>query len=253
MAQRIPLLIASCAAFLLSQSARAACSPADLKGDFATQPTGTILAGPTAGQFAATGVLHFDGVGKFTGVTTTSLNGQIFYPLNPFGTFTVNGDCSVTVSEVTLGLNLLGYISATKNEVVFVATNFGVAAIVTIRRLLLPSASCSNASLSGSWTWRAAGPNTVTGLNFSQAFRANFDGKGGFSGVTEFSNQGLLTRIGVTGNVQVQADCTFALKYTDQSGASSTVFGVFFGSGDQILVINSSSGSLITGDGRKGS
>jgi hypothetical protein len=251
MARRVSVLSAAFAALLLSQAAWAACSAADLKGDFATQPTGTIVAGPAAGQFAATGVLHFDGVGKFTGVTTTSLNGQVFYPINPFGTFTVNADCSVAVSEVTLGLHLLGYISATKNEAVFVATDFGVAAIVTIRRIQIDGA-CSNASLSGSWTWRAAGPNTVTGLNFSQAFRANFDGKGAFSGVTEFSNQGLLTRIGVTGTVQVQADCTFSLKYTDQSGASSTVFGVLYGPGDQLLMINANNGSLITGDGRKG-
>ena len=234
----------------LAPSAWAVCSIADMKGDFATQPVGFVTGGPFAGQFAATGVIHFDGAGKFTGVTSSSFNGALLYPFAAVGTYAVTSDCAVTVLETTLGISFEGYISATKNEVVLVEPDPGTITINLLRRIQIPS-GCSNANLNGNWTFQAAGINIVTGERISQNGRIKLDGKGNFSGVTAFSNEGDFRRSTIAGTVQVAADCTFLLKYTDQAGITTPLFGTFFGSGAQFILIYSKEGVVIIGNGRQ--
>ena len=231
----------------VAPAARAACSVADMKGDFAAQPTGTIVAGPLAGPFAATGLLRFDGAGKFTGVTTSSFNGGILAPLNFVGTYTVAADCTATFFEATLALNFEGALSANKNEVSIVNADPGVVGVGLLRRIQIPG-GCSAASFNGNWAFQAAGINLAKGQRYSQNARVKFDGKGGFSGVTNFS-EGVLNRRNIVGNVQVTADCTFQLTYADQ-GTSTILFGTFFGAGDEFWIIHATFGTVITGNGR---
>lgn len=232
-------------------SLQAQCTVADMKGDFATQPQGTLTAGPFAGPFAATGVIHFDGAGKFTGVATSSFNGTVIYPFFAEGDYGVTPDCLVTILETTLRIGFEGYMSSTKNEVTLVQPDDGAITTNTLRRIQMPG-GCSDASLNGVWTFQANGANIATSARVSQSARITFDGNGTFRGNTAGSIEGVFSRSIISGTVQVFPDCTFLWKYTDQSGTGTLLWGTFLGAGDQFIMIYSVDGVVITGTGRQG-
>src|SRR5579864_9335971 len=74
------------------------CSNATLRGTFAYTSTGFITAPPAfAGPFAETGTQSFDGRGGTTAAVTSSQNGNIL-PLTITGSYTVNPDCTGTMT-----------------------------------------------------------------------------------------------------------------------------------------------------------
>jgi hypothetical protein len=222
-----------------------------MKGDFATQPQGILTAGPFAGPFAATGVIHFDGAGRFTGVANSSFNGQIIFPFGAEGNYSVTSDCFVTILETTLRIGFEGFMSATKNEVTLVQPDQGAITTNTLRRILNPG-NCTNANLNGVWTFQALGTNIAGLSRISQLGRVTFDGKGGFKGTTAVSSEGVIARSNITGTVQVFSDCTFLWKYTDDNGVGPLLFGTFLGAADQFIMNYSVDGVVISGTGRQG-
>src|SRR5215472_8474872 len=95
--------IAAVIALALSLAPRAnadekGCSNATLRGTFAYTSTGTIAAPPViAGPFVEVGTQSFDGTGGTTLTATSSQNGNIS-PLTATGTYTVNPDCTGTMT-----------------------------------------------------------------------------------------------------------------------------------------------------------
>ena len=179
MGQLIVLTIVTLS-FMGSLQAQNRCSAADMKGDFATQPQGILTEGPFAGPFAATGVIHFDGVGRFSGVATSSFNGGVIYPFDAVGHYEVTPDCFVTILETTLQIGFEGYISNTTNEVVLVQPDFGAITVNTLRRQMITG--CTTSSLKDTWAIQSSGNNIVTGGRFAQNGRWLFDGNGSFNG-----------------------------------------------------------------------
>ena len=245
------VMVLALAGLYFAPAARAQCTNADMKGDFATQPQGILTAGPFAGPFAATGVIHFDGAGRFTGIATSSFNGTVIYPFFAEGYYTLSSDCYLSLLETTLRIGFEGYMSATRNEVVLVQPDNGAITTNTLRRVQIPG-GCSNANLNGTWTFQALGANIATTTRLSQNARLKFDGKGSFSGVTAVSNQGALERHTINGTVQVFTDCTFLWKYTDETGFGTLLWGTLYGPGDEFIMIYSVDGVVITGVGRQG-
>jgi len=78
-----------------------ACTNATLKGAFGYSSTGTLLETyvppPFAGPFAEVGTQTFDGKGGTTAIATLSSNGNIV-PITVTGTYTVNPDCTGTLT-----------------------------------------------------------------------------------------------------------------------------------------------------------
>jgi len=78
--------------------ADAACSNATLNGTFAYKGTGAILTPPAfAGPIAQVSTLIFDGHGGITGAGALQQNGTN-NPLTETGTYTVNPDCTGTLT-----------------------------------------------------------------------------------------------------------------------------------------------------------
>jgi hypothetical protein len=74
------------------------CSNASLHGTFAYTSTGSIAAPPAiAGPFVEVGTQTFDGQGGTTAAAMSSQNGNIS-PLTVTGTYTVNPDCTGTMT-----------------------------------------------------------------------------------------------------------------------------------------------------------
>jgi len=92
---------AAALALSLAPSAKAddkGCSNAILRGTFAYTSTGSIATPPEiAGPFVEVGTQTFDGSGGTTGSAMSSQNGNIS-PLTVAGTYTVNPDCTGTMT-----------------------------------------------------------------------------------------------------------------------------------------------------------
>jgi hypothetical protein len=217
-----------------------------MAGSFATQPQGILTIGPFAGPFSATGIIHFDGAGRFEGVATSSFNGSVIFPFDAVGAYSVSPDCFVTVFEETLRIAFEGYVTKGKNEVVLFQPQDTAITTNVLRRLLLPS--CNNATLNSNWTIQASGSNIITSGSFAQNGRFRFDGNGNLAGVTASSLNGIIVRHAVTGTYRMNADCTFSARYVDEQSQTANFFGTMHGDGREFLFIYSNDGVVITGE-----
>ncbi len=96
---------AACTCLLAAASAAHAtvllpdrCNAATMRGSYGYTVIGTITTGPGAGPFAAVGRLNFDGLGTFTNVRTISRNGTILPQVAGTGTYTVNPNCTGSIT-----------------------------------------------------------------------------------------------------------------------------------------------------------
>jgi len=109
-AKAFAITVAAALALGIAPEARAGdkeCSNATLKGKFAFTSTGFITAPPPlAGPFAITGAQTFDGNGAFTAAATVSQNGNII-PVSIAGTYTVNPDCTGTLTAQISPVDIL--------------------------------------------------------------------------------------------------------------------------------------------------
>jgi len=225
--------------------AQGPCSNEDMRGDFATQPTGILTLGPFAGPFAATGIIHFDGTGRFTGVATSSFHGSVIFPFNADGTYDVTPDCVLSIFEETLRIGFEGVISRTKDEVPLFQPQDTTITTNVLRRLKI--SSCRDADLRDSWVIQASGSNIITSGSFAQIGTLRFDGAGNVAGKTGTSKNGVIVPRTVSGTYRVHEDCTFSVRLTDETGALSHFYGTFFDDGSRFIFIYSDDGVVIRG------
>jgi hypothetical protein len=92
------LALAAIAAALTPQALKAQCPflNATLHGTYMVSGTGTIVG---LGPIAAVGKTTYDGKGNLTDTYTGSVNGTIYRGVTLTGTYTVNPDCTGSLSE----------------------------------------------------------------------------------------------------------------------------------------------------------
>ena len=120
------------------------CTNATVRGTFAYTSTGSITAPDfLAGPFAEVGTQTFDGRGGTTAVVMASQNGNIL-PLTVTGTYTVNSDCTGTmtlqVSPIAVTVDIYFVIDDGGNGFQAIETDAGLV-ITRIGRRLFPGSA----------------------------------------------------------------------------------------------------------------
>ena len=122
------LLALALASLALSSAARAQsselasdspdqCSPGTLKGTYMSEQSGTLNSLP----YTQVNRIVSDGMGGITGSGTAVANGVVSYPVIT-ATYTVNSDCSGTLTSVPAGLSQNFVIKEKGDNVFFIVT-----------------------------------------------------------------------------------------------------------------------------------
>jgi hypothetical protein len=116
------------------------CSNATLTGDYAitlagfgTPPSRPVPANSTV-PVAFAGLVTFDGAGNFTGSFTMSHNGDISTLPSEAGSYTVNSDCTGSITDDTTGTHFATVILAGGTEAFGIETDNGTAAIFDAKK-----------------------------------------------------------------------------------------------------------------------
>jgi hypothetical protein len=112
------LIALALASLALSPAARAqGCSPATLMGPYMSTQSGTLNGAP----YAQVNRIRSNGIGVITGSGTTVANGVVSFPIIT-ATYTVNPDCTGTLTSVPAGLSQNFVIKENGEEVFFIVT-----------------------------------------------------------------------------------------------------------------------------------
>ena len=144
------------------------CSNATLTGIYAFTLSGWATAPPThltEGKSdvpeAAVGLVTFDGAGNWTTSFTLSKNGDITSATSVPGTYTVNSNCTGTMTGAAeLAIVILGG----GTEVTSVQTDSNTTSIIEIKKQ--NASGCSNATLTGNYAITLAGWGTPPPASF---------------------------------------------------------------------------------------
>lgn len=106
------------------------CSNEALAGSYGFTGNGAFIAGNDdgvpAGPYTTVGFINFDGAGNFTVTYEVETFNGIFMNDPPFtGTYTVNSDCSLTITN-EFGVHLAGIVMNGGNELDFISIDPGV-------------------------------------------------------------------------------------------------------------------------------
>ena len=112
------LIALALASLALSPAARAQhCSPDTLNGPYMSTQSGTLNGLP----YAQVNRIISDGIGGITGSGTAVVNGVVSFPVIT-ATYTVNSDCTGTLTSVPAGLSQNFVIKKNGTEVFFIVT-----------------------------------------------------------------------------------------------------------------------------------
>ena len=233
------------------------CTNADFNGIYAFTVQGLIQPGlAISGDFGRLGHLVADGNGNATAVTIADYNG-INSPETLPGPYTVSDNCylywTVPLASVNGYASFEGVISQNGNLIQVVVANPPGATLLGVMEK--EPATCSNATLNGSYALKLAGP-VEPGLPISGSFgrfgQIVFDGAGNATATTFASYNGLNTQEVLTGTYTITAACHFTLPTTIPPPAGPlpiVIEGEISNSGNHVLtMITSPPGAVIMGD-----
>ena len=264
------ILVASMPVLVVVSTVQAdsGCSVATLEGTFGviniwfTQGTGAATAAFATRPAAQLTLISFDGAGSWSqGLSTQSNNGAIFSFSTRGGTYTVDSNCIATVTSSTPPIQTIKLVIAAKGkqlQLLLIPTpnpffpGWVPTGAVVIR---IGKQTCSVATIKGNYGFSITGFSqgtgatiaTVASLPSSSGGIITVDGAGGFSFSGAQSINGVISSFSGAGTYTVNPDCTGSSIDTS-GGTSNFVIGA---KGDEVLVISTVSGQVVTGVLRK--
>jgi hypothetical protein len=227
-------------------NAQDTCTKASIAGRYGFTISGAVV--NSDGSFysvAESGTVTADGNGKLTGTDTNSQGGQI-QSQTFTGTYTVNSDCTGTVSTAdSAGPSHFNIVIVDNGqEILFIESDAGVAVSGSAK----PQATkCTSETISGpygyaitGWTFDSSG----AGWGFSESGKVIADGAGGLSLHATASQEGKVTTGSSSGNYSVNSDCTGTATFNSNS---AHLHFVVVASGHQIQFIQTDANTTITG------
>lgn len=231
---RIVLLFAITLTAVCVLQADPSCDATQFKGSYTLLASGTIPVSPIpplAGPFGRVGLWGADGMGGLHIQTTASYNGIIF-PETFDGTYSVTGDCALTMNVFVplpdtppgflLPVTLQGVLSdGGRSVTAMLVSPQGTVIHGNLRRR--DNDNCSQAEVaarlaSGAYVIELSGAIINQPPNFAGPFTrvgsVSFDRNGGFTANTNASYSGAIFPEGFSGTYSVDAACNITMNYS---------------------------------------
>jgi len=193
---------------------------ATLHGSYIVSGGGTVVG---VGSLTAVGVHTWDGHGTTVATYTASVNGSIIPGITVTGTYSVNADCSGSLTESD-GSHYNFVVSPNGNRATWIRTDAGTVVIGTETRLknreeagiaaaavpLTSTAQCPLGNATKHGTYLVSGTGTIVGVGpISAAGEITYDGQGNSIATVTLSVNGTIhSGVTVTGTYTVNSDCT---------------------------------------------
>jgi uncharacterized protein (TIGR03437 family) len=227
------------------------CSNSTVSGSYVYSVSGFGVAPGVLVPTAYSGMASANGSGSITGSDYISdVNGDgLVVPRTNTATYTVNSDCSGNeVVKDSLGeTEDLDFFVADQGALVeFIQTDAGL--VISGQAQILPSGTCSNATISGSYGYAIEGwlipPLAPVLAADAAAGQLTADGAGHFSGTDTVSYGGTIEPRTITGTYQVNSNCTGSSIFQDSLGEVAHFQFVVSPNGQQISSIQTDSDTV---------
>jgi len=249
---------------LAAHAAQTGCSNSSLRGNYGFQIKGTIVG---LGPIGGIALITFDGGGNFTQTDNVSVNGFPIVPNRPgSGTYSVNADCTGTQTLHQAGGQVIHttFVIAENGREVFDEVTDSNLVITGVGKAVGSAEdseeddssrfACSLQTIKGSYAISTTGSIVSAGPVGAVADlgKLTFDGNGGASQTTTVSLNGTIipSRSSLAGSYTVNSDCTGELSLTLPTANGpipSTSRFVIVASGNQLLLVNTGVGRVLTG------
>ena len=248
----------------VAHAAQTGCSNSSLRGNYGFQIKGTIVGlGPIGGIALST----FDGGGNFTQTDNVSVNGFPIVPNRPgSGTYNVNADCTGTQTLHQAGGQVVHttFVIAENGKEVFDEVTDSNLVITGVAKAVGSADdaeeddsspfACSLRTIKGSYAISTTGSIVSAGPvgAVADVGKLTFDGNGGALQTTTVSLNGTIipSRSSLAGSYTVNPDCTGELSLTLPTATGpipSISRFVMVASGNQLLLVNTGVGRVLTG------
>jgi len=233
-------------AIAIPAAAQNTCTEAHFAGPYGFTITGVVV--NTNGGFypaAESGTVTADGNGNLSGSATLSQAGHI-QSQSFTGTYTVNSDCTGTVTTIDSNGPAHFSIVIVDNgqQILFIETDAGVSVSGSAK----PQATnCTTQTVSGSYGYAFSGwlyDSSGRAWGYAESGKVVADGMGGLSSVATASAKGTIVSGSSTGTYSVNADCTGQVTYRNGGGQLNFVV---VASGREVDYIETENNTVISG------
>ena len=226
------------------------CSNPSVSGPYAYAIQGFVAAGNSFGAFADSGRLVADGNGNLSGTSTVSENGAISRRTLR-GSYSVDQDCrGSAVLNASSGYSVVLDCVIVDNGrgIQFIQTDTGTVISGGARKQ--EAVNCTNGTVSGSYGFSIDGWLTATGFDaYADTGRLVVNGGNSFSGSTTSSLDGNVNSRTLTGNYNMNSDCTGSATFKDTNGNVLSLDFSAEAGGRELRFIQTDSGTVISGTG----